>query len=206
MCIFCDEIKNPKLAKQLLGEEFQYEDRVLYSDDYVLALAGYGPQVFPYVLVLTKRHINSFAKTSNIERAHVLDCLKWLVKCRIFSSSKLCIFEHGGASISGSSSIDHFHLHVIDNSIGFFNSIDWKNDQVIYKITEKNMFEDYKNYLMIGIYENDCIEAKINMTNIKEPQYFRKKLALLLNSEQWDWKTGMNSNYISDLIALINKR
>ena len=206
MCIFCDEINNPVLARQLMGETFQYKDRVLFSDECVLAIAGYGPQVFPYVLVLTKRHVNSFSETTITERKHVLKCLNWLVERKIFLSSKLCVFEHGGESTTGNSTIDHFHLHVIDNSLGFFENINWGDDQISFEITEENIFDKYRNYLMIGVYEKNTIHTKINISNIKEPQYFRKKLALLLKSEQWDWNVGMNNEYVSNLMDLVFKR
>ena len=205
MCVFCEEIKNPIIVKQLLGESFPFDSRILYSDKYVLALAGYGPQVFPYVLVLTKRHINSFAKTDNTEKAHVLKCLDWLLEQNIFSSSKLCVFEHGGDSCTGCSSIDHFHLHVIDDSLNFFDSIDWEVGRLLHTITKNSDLADYENYLMIGKYEHGSINAKFNLSNIKESQYFRKKLAALLNNSRWDWKTNMNNEYIEKLVSLVKQ-
>lgn len=60
MCIFCAEIDQPDIVKTVFGSYFRHKHRIIYADDNILAIPGYGPQVYPYILALTKRHIPSF--------------------------------------------------------------------------------------------------------------------------------------------------
>ena len=85
MCIFCEEIKNPRLVKKVFGQSFKYNSRIIYSDKNILAIPGYGPQVYPYILIMTRRHIASFLNITIDERRSFFDCfcvcMEWYDIC-----------------------------------------------------------------------------------------------------------------------------
>src|SRR5947209_6139161 len=117
MCIFCLEARSPESANGFLGASWPYNGRVIVSNDFMYAVPGYGPQVFPYVLVISRRHFDSLARSTRPERIAIIDILEHLRTMPMFSTSRLCVFEHGGCTTDTHSCLEHFHLHVVDASI-----------------------------------------------------------------------------------------
>src|ERR1035441_3956898 len=117
MCVFCLEGQDPEFANIFLGDDWPYKGRVLVSNERMYAIPGYGPQVFPYVLIVSRRHFSSLAESDSSERESLFRVLSRLRMLRIFGPRPLCVFEHGGCGGSTQSCIDHFHLHVVDGSL-----------------------------------------------------------------------------------------
>lgn len=182
-CYFCEEGKDFSISKKRLGDSWPYKNDVVFHDDKVFAVVGVAPQVVPYVLILPYRHIYSLSEMTIAEKNSLHKCLDYLLD-RAGYGNELCIFEHGGKSESGSSSIDHCHIHVIDGKYGLFQHEEFAR------------FSSYTNYipaitgpyLMVGKYTRNHIVLKISGNQqIHEHQFFRKKLAEIIGEKRWDW-------------------
>lgn len=182
-CYFCEEGKDFMVAKRRLGHLWPYENEVVFYDESVFAIAGASPQVVPYVLILPYRHIYSTAEMTQAEKNSFQNCLKYLCG-RGGYGKELCVFEHGGKSEDGSSSIDHCHIHVIDGKYGLYYQKRYGDFQVY-----KNEIPEVKgSYLMVGRFNSDGLELKITTNHIAhERQYFRRRLAEIICDKQWDW-------------------
>lgn len=182
-CYFCEEGKDFAVAKRRLGDLWPYENEVVFHDENVFAIVGASPQVIPYILILPYRHIYSVTEMTQTEKYSFINCLKYLCG-RGGYGKELCIFEHGGKSEEGSSSIDHCHIHVIDGKYSLYYQKKYNNFQVY-----KNEFPERKDsYLMIGKFDSEGFELKVATNHTAhERQYFRRRLAELIGDKQWDW-------------------
>ena len=185
-CVFCEEANDFASAHLFLGKQWPYRDRVVYSDPYIFTVVGYSPQVCPYILIIPRRHIFAMSEMNAQERNSFMQCLNFLLRHKCFDSG-LCFFEHGGMASSGSSSIDHCHIHVISrewtlfhhsclNSFSLFSDLD-------------HFISD--NYLLVGEYIAGQLLLKIAPDNRCEHQFFRKLLAEVIGETQWDWRKDM---------------
>lgn len=207
MCIFCAEIDQPDIVKSVFGSYFRHKHRIIYADDNILAIPGYGPQVYPYILVLTKRHIPSFLGASKNEKESYFHFFDVLLKSSVYHSDSLCIFEHGGEENGGCSSITHCHVHVIEGDLGFYNYIDWEDRQQKISISPQDEYKAPQNYLLIAEYREGKMTAKINTSPVNVHQYFRKCLSEIVDCEEWDWRTGINNElWIPKLIDECKKQ
>ena len=193
-CVFCAEIERPCSIKSLIS--IPYSDRIIYSDDYVLAFPGLGPQVFPYILVVTKRHIVSLTQADCNERIAVLNCLHYLSKSGLYADDCLTVFEHGGDLSVGCSSIEHCHLHVVASSLNIKHHLKWYHNASQIAIDSTGSFEDKGGYLLIADYENDEMNGRVHSPDIIESQYFRKVISRIKNDTDWDWRVINNDDYI----------
>ena len=198
-CVFCNEGSDFSYSKSFLGDNWPFQNRVVYSDDYVFAIVGYSPQVCPYILIIPYRHIYSVAQMNKIELQAFINCLQFLSSSGAYSSS-LCFFEHGGSSEDGSSSIDHCHVHVIDNSTKFYNSSSFTEFKKIHRISDLQIYS--KAYYLVGIFSEDKLEMKAQEDNRHEHQYFRKVLAECLGEKQWNWKLDMRFDMMVNSMKL----
>ena len=183
MCYFCEEGKDFSIVKKKYGEQWPFENEVVFHDENVFAIVGAAPQVIPYVLILPYRHIYSVTEMTEEEKKSLMSCMDFLLG-RGGYSNELCFFEHGGKSESGSSSIDHCHVHIIDGKYGLFEQEHYESfNRYDYIPTIEG------SYLMVGKYSKEGIKVKI--TTDKEShqrQYFRRRLAKIIGEPQWDWR------------------
>ena len=77
-CVFCNDAEDPSYANCFLGSDWPYNGRIITQTDTVFVVPGYGPQVFPYALIITNRHITSLAQTTKRERNDIFECLSRL--------------------------------------------------------------------------------------------------------------------------------
>ncbi|MBS3873514.1 MAG: HIT domain-containing protein [Firmicutes bacterium] len=99
-CLFCRII-----AKELPA-------KVLYEDDYVLAIADINPVAPVHILIMPKKHI------ARIDSPEAIDCTSAL-----FSAVKQLVALHNlsdpgfrvvtNAGHAGGQSVDHLHLHLL---------------------------------------------------------------------------------------------
>jgi len=170
-----------------------YSDRILYSDNHVIAVPGLGPQVFPYIIVVTRRHVTSFAAANCQERNSVLDCLEFINNSGIYGNDSLTVFEHGGAVSDGCSCIEHCHLHVVKASLKIKQHLGWFDGAEQVLISPNSSFEQNRGYLLIADYRNGELKGRVYSTEFIERQYFRKVLSVMIKDADWDWK-GMKNN------------
>ena len=186
-CYFCEEGMEFSSAKKRLPADWPYEDEIIYYDKYIFSIVGSGPQTVPYILILPKRHIFSLAQMNHEEWQSFIRCLDFLVNKGGYGD-ELCIFEHGGESKGGSSSIDHCHVHVIKGELGLYYRNDFKDFLCIRNVKDNSCLVG-EHYLLIGKYKNAELEIKLAPDfETPEHQYFRRMLARQLNEEFWDWR------------------
>ena len=193
-CIFCREGSEPSISRQFLGKEWPYIDRILHSDQYFYVIAGLGPQVSPYMLIVPYRHLLSLADMNQIELSAFQECLK-IISNNTSMNLSLNFFEHGGSSVKGSSSIDHCHIHVIDGSLDFYNN-DFFSEYS--EITLEKVHSIKTPYFLVGKYYNDRIIMKYEKDNRHEHQYLRKVLASHLRMNTWNWKEDKRMDLMLD--------
>lgn len=188
-CVFCEEGLDFSSAKSFLGKAWPYPNRVVYSDSNIFCVVGYSPQVYPYILAVPYRHIYSMTEMNYYEIASFLQCLRMLSNSGAFYS-ELCFFEHGGPSTTGSSSIDHCHIHIINGNLGFFECECFENYQTIEHLRE--IEKGGQAYFLLGKYKNGTINMKMSPDTLHEHQYFRKVLARQIGDAEWDWRQNMH--------------
>lgn len=200
-CYFCKVGKNFSVAKTKLGEQWPFENDVVYYDEAVFAVVGSAPQVIPYILILPYRHIFSLSQMNEYEWYHFIKCLHYLQDNGGFGH-ELCFFEHGGRATGGASSIDHCHIHVIDEKIKFYDNYIFDDYTFYEKISSVSMLNNMEHYLLIGKFQSkNNINIKIsNNQNATESQFFRKKLAEHIGSKDWDWHID---NKINKMITIM---
>ena len=208
-CPFCLEVESPSYALQFLDVHWPFADRILYSNDLAIAIAGYGPQVEPYALVIPKRHLLSIAETNCIEREAILDCLDALRSLAVFSTGTLSIFEHGDCGGNQQHScIEHCHLHVLDGGIPIIN---WfREERSTCRETffnAESVWSMDKPYLLAGEYTgNRMVSGIIDSVGSDRSQFFRRLIARHLHQTEWNWRTGMNPNYMRELVSAAKSR
>lgn len=188
MCVFCEEGFDFSRARDFLGNQWPYPNRVVFYDQFLFAVVGYGPQVCPYILIIPYRHIYSISEMNLDERESLKKCLAFLCG-RGGYSQQICIFEHGGATESGSSSIDHCHIHVIDGKWRLYDYINMKKCLSIHNL--EDLTDMSNSYLLVGEYHMGNLSLKLIDDNHHEHQFFRKVLAKIIGDEQWNWKENM---------------
>lgn len=197
-CFFCSEGKDFSYSRSIMGEDWPYMDRVVYSNDHVYAVAGYGPQIAPYVLVIPFRHMKSMADMNSNEIRDFERCL-YTLNTRHTMGRSICFFEHGGSSTDGSSSIDHCHIHVINGDIGFF---DYEEFEDYEEISWLDIGMTEVPYFLVGQYIDGNIWIKVKKDTRQEHQYLRKVLAKKLGLEQWDWKENQRADLMLDTMEM----
>ena len=158
-CYFCKEAQDFSAARARLPEDWPFENEIVYSDEYVFSIVGSGPQVVPYVLILPRRHVCSLSKLDHNEWRAFLNCLEYLVN-RGGYGNELCIFEHGGESLHGASSIDHCHVHVIRGEIGLYNRREFEPYTWIGDVKDNSCITG-EHYLLIGKYKDFKLDVKM---------------------------------------------
>lgn len=205
MCPFCIELLQPQYGCALLRPDWPHPDRILATEPDAFAIAGYGPQVYPYALIVTNRHITSLAEATASERLSVLHCIDRLQMLSPFRGLAPAVFEHGGKGGSACSCLEHCHLHVIS---GQYPVQAWLEEE---EACEPAMMDEQRgfgvggSYLFAGRYSGGRLVGVTAQPEERTPQYFRQMLALRLGLTSWDWREGMNVNFMRDLVSEAKK-
>lgn len=199
-CIFCREAIDPQAARSFLRADWPFEDRLLVEFPRVFAIPGYGPQIFPYVLLVTRRHIISLSQLEVDERRELLEIIS--VVAERLGLAALAVFEHAGCR-DFHSCVEHFHLHLVPPVFDLRRSLaEFDHTDVV--IRKEEGLEVEGAYLLAGWWRRstEVIEARIARVASKQDQFFRKELAGLLKQKKWDWRLGMNEEWMRMLTAV----
>src|ERR1039457_1845058 len=153
MCVFCSELRAPSFIHCILQIPWPYPDRILFSMDSVVAIPGLGPLVYPYILLVTRRHISSISETSPEERTDLLRALRVLADSGLFPSGEISVFEHGGCGRGTSSCIDHCHLHLVDNIYSLQETLSRDHVTQPVVISASTTICEPGNYLFAGTFK-----------------------------------------------------
>ena len=189
-CIFCN-IDTSKIENTIIEETNNF-----------LILPSIGSLVDGYLLIVSKRHVNSMANLSENEKKEyefLINKYRNLFK-KIYNKSPI-IFEHGSPILNSNmkaSSVIHAHSHIVNH-----NFID--ENSIIKKLKFKEMnnlkfLSKDKNYIM---YINS--ENKYYITNDFKPisQILRKIIAKDLGYENmFDWK---EYKFLENIYSTIKK-
>lgn len=201
-CPFCIEAASPESGLRLLGETWPFRDRVLCDFQSSFAIAGFGPLVYPYALVLPKRHVMNYLCTSTSERESIFDCLDALLIQSEFSNGSLVVLEHGGCGGPSSACIAHCHLHVFD---GAMHIDEWMDEELagatFIELDSALPSPAHPDYLFAGRYGGDRrLPGRIAPDDQRTPQFFRQVIASRLSLGNWNWRIGMNPDMMIRLV------
>lgn len=194
-CPFCDEVLNPAMIKYYV-DDWPYGDRLIYSNASWIVVPGYSPQVYPYILIISKKHYISFFQCSVDEINLFYECLDYLLISKVFKRDELLYFEHGG-NLCGGSCIEHCHIHVIGAEVDVLS--DFKNEEMIRKIEyeEGVGMRMNENYLLCAQYGGESDKSLYVSRHLtRDHQYFRKMIGRIKGDDKWDWHLGINIQYM----------
>jgi diadenosine tetraphosphate (Ap4A) HIT family hydrolase len=200
-CVFCNEAASPATALTFLDASWPFADRLIWSGTFGFGIPGYGPQVYPYVLFVTRRHHMSLATTSPAERREFIEFLNDVAR-KLMPSGEVEVFEHGGCgSDETNGCLDHCHVHVIDGRYALldeFVGAEIGND--VY-LSEDTTIKERGPYLFcgrLGVEGGIC--GYVSSPGTRERQYFRRMLAHKIGSERWNWRENMNPHFMERVV------
>ena len=186
-CIFCDM------------DHSKIENTIIEEKDYFYILPTLGSLVDGYILIVTKRHINSMSELNEnelIEYKNIIDKYQNLFK-KIYNKTPI-VFEHGTPNQNSemkANSVTHAHTHIVN--------INFKNEKEIlekYNFKEINDFKEInKNMNYIKFISNNKIYITYNFPSVS--QLMRILIAEELNyKDKFDWKKErFDENIISTI-------
>lgn len=189
-CVFCNIDKN-KLENTIIDE----------SDNFIV-LPAVGSLVDGYLIIVSKKHINSMSElkqNERIEYEHLLEKYRKIFK-NIYNKFPI-IFEHGSPIANSNmkaSSVIHAHTHIVNHK--FTNE-----DTIIQKLNFKridslNCLSKKQNYIMY-INPKNVRHVTYNFEPIS--QMMRRIIAKDLGYEnKFDWKKEM---FIENINSTIRK-
>lgn len=191
-CFFCPQKRfSLNLSVGLLGK-----DSIVYEDENIFVIPDIAPLVVGHFLIVSKKHINSFAGADDIIYKSLEIAKNYLAKT-MFKDSAFIFFEHGAViENTAGSSIDHAHMHGlplkenidIDDYIrkcGYINSSKVLCDRERL-LTYYSSKQSYIYYEM-----RDCQGWAYPVETI--PHQFFRMLISHFYSKGFDWKTQYSS-------------
>ena len=186
-CIFCDM------------DHSKIENTIIEEKDYFYILPTLGSLVDGYILIVTKRHINSMSELNEnelIEYKNIIEKYKNLFK-KIYNKTPI-VFEHGTPNQNSemkANSVTHAHTHIVN--------INFSNEKEIlekYNFKQINDFKEInKNTNYIKYISNNKIYITYNFPSVS--QLMRILIAEELNyKDKFDWKKErFDENIISTI-------
>lgn len=186
-CIFCD-IDHSKI-----------ENTIIEETEYFYILPTLGSLVDGYILIVTKRHINSMSELNEnelIEYKNIIEKYQNIFK-KIYNKTPI-VFEHGTPNQNSemkANSVTHAHTHIVN--------INFSNEKEIlekYNFKEINDFKEInKNINYIKYISNNKIYITYNFPSVS--QLMRILIAEELNyKDKFDWKKErFDENIISTI-------
>lgn len=154
---------------------------ILLQNDFFIATVDIGSIVEGYILITSKRHINSMGELTDAEYSEFIKIQEQISKIikKIYNKKCIC-FEHGSGKNNkeySASSIKHAHFHMV--AIDKFNQN--LHNQII---RDMNMFliesqRQLKKYINLPyiLYIDGNGKIYVSINGKMENQYMRKKVA-----------------------------
>lgn len=188
-CIFCD-IDHSKI-----------ENTIIEETKFFYILPTLGSLVNGYVLIVTKRHINSMSELNEEELneyKNIIEKYKNLFN-KIYNKTPI-VFEHGTPNQNSemkASSVTHAHSHIVN--INFKNEKEILNKYNFFEIKDLEEIEKNKNYISY-IYDKKYITYDFPGVS----QLMRILIAEELNfKDKFDWKKERFDENIKSTIKRI---
>ena len=189
-CVFCN-IDKSKLENTIIDE----------SDSFVV-LPTIGALVDGYLMIISKRHINSMAELEEKERAEYEFLIeKYRNKFKNIYNKFPIVFEHGSPinnSDMKASSVIHAHTHIVNHQ--FLDESIIIKKLKLNRIDNLNCLSKKQNYIMYISPENVCY-VSYNFEPVS--QMMRKIIAKDLGYEdKFDWK---KEKFIENINSTVRK-
>lgn len=201
-CPFCSELADPSRFGVDFAEEWPFVSRVLFRNDRAFVVPGLGPQVYPYLLALTRRHTLSYATATDLERLSLISILDEILALQLFPSRVLSLFEHGGCSRRESAPcVDHAHIHVVDGHYDLLEAF----AQIVptaatAAISHTKSLPEAEAYIFVGQYDGSGEIGGLVASGTYPRQFGRRLLASLVGGE-WNWRCHMNNDWVVRITA-----
>ena len=186
-CIFCDI------------DQSKIENTIIEKTKYFYILPTLGSLVDGYVLIVTKRHINSMSELNDNELEEYKTIIAKYQKLfnKIYNKTPI-VFEHGTPNQNSkmkANSVTHAHTHIVN--INFKNEKELLEKYNFKEINNLKEIETNKNYIKY-IYNNK-IYITYNFPCVS--QLMRILIAEELNyKDKFDWKKErFDENIISTI-------
>lgn len=186
-CIFCDI------------DQSKIENTIIEETDYFYILPTLGSLVDGYVLIVTKRHINSMSELNDNELEEYKTIITKYQKLfnKVYNKTPI-VFEHGTPNQNSkmkANSVTHAHTHIVN--INFKNEKEILEKYNFKEINNLKEIETNKNYIKY-IYNNK-IYITYNFPSVS--QLMRILIAEELNyKDKFDWKKErFDENIISTI-------
>lgn len=199
-CRFCN-IYNTNKVKPV-------SDVILYENKYFFIIPALGCLVTNYIMIISKRHINSMCYLNNAERNELITLLN---EIRAMMKEKYgyypIVFEHGASNEDVNKSaccVLHAHLHIVPYKLS--NQSEMISSLNLSRLNDIDVFfsEGYnKPYIFFmdnegEIYHKSCV----NDSDIFPSQIIRKWIASDIGKSQlWDWRYNSFQENIEITVA-----
>ena len=206
-CRFCNIITNYSMG-QIANNLSPIYDTVLYNTDNFLAVPALGALVPGYIMIMSKKHINSMAYLSEKEMAELINSVEYLKAILLKNFGILPIlFEHGSAVGSSNKSaccVEHAHWHLAPLRLSSSAEV-IQNTKAI-KISDLQSIRTFKDkpYLL---YVNNKGDIYISCDTILPSQYMRKWMAAEIGRpKEWDWRLYEFKDNITSTITVFKSQ
>lgn len=190
MCVFCSFDKD------------KIENTIIEETKYFYVLPGVGALVDGYLLIVSKRHVNSMADLEDNEKCEYKKIInKYRKKFNSIYNKYPIIFEHGTPKIHSknkANSVFHAHTHIVNHNFNDENKIISNlKFKIINSITE---IKNNKNYIS---YINASGVNMVSYDFPSESQLMRKYIACdLKNEDKYNWR---DYSFIDNIKLTIDK-
>lgn len=204
-CPFCVEFADFANSQVRKLAAWPWPDREIYSTRTMTIIPGFGPQVFPYFLIVARRHLRTSTELTSDEFTDVLRCADWLRYHPSLKDRTLFVFEHGSGPTCFRSCgvcVEHFHLHCVFEPVDvvtpFVSAHSPKQLDSWSRETVKLLTVPY--LLAVRVVSSarlgECF-AKSFGERIPA-QYFRQIIGTLINDPRWQWQRGLNTSLMRE--------
>lgn len=196
---------DPSLFSEV-QRDWPFPSRIVHLNRRAFVIPGVGPQVYPYLLVLTRRHTLALASATREERRDLIAALDWLLQTGIYSSSSLTVFEHGGCGGNDSAScVDHAHLHVVDGQFDIHTLFAAQATTSSTAVSSETPLQNLERYVFAGTYDGSGIINGRIAEGTFPKQYFRRLLANIVGGP-WNWRLKMHEEWVLQAVAELSAR
>lgn len=199
-CDFCNERVG---IETVYNKIYGNRNRIVYETELFMVFPCLGQLREGHLLIVSKEHINAMGMLDkdNLKELENLILLIGNFYKKTYNMSVLC-FEHGVLDDDGSSGgcgIYHMHLHLVPiRENEFLKVVDEVDRQGTNKVHPAQKLEDTcqciaegNTYVFFSLFKREQKKEMYivnNSENYFESQYFRRVVATVFSSEEWDWK------------------
>ena len=182
-CVFCEE-ERFKLNRKI---GLPTEDSILYSDDNIFVTPDLCPLCVGHLLIISKKHYNSFACSTTNELNSLIKAVSYLAKT--VPNGEFTVFEHGSVINGlGGSSVNHAHMHFLPYKIDdLVDIIEDEQKKTFYNIINFEEFQNLSLQYQPYLYVFDMQTHKILEVDRVDSQYLRRIVSIKTNVG-YNWK------------------